>query len=92
VAVSHMDLGRYYLAERPLNLYSLDLDEIKTLNGRIWFVEDMNVPELAPERHRWLERNAQLVAVLDNHVEARKFLMRVYLYDPSNYDYRVVRQ
>jgi mannosyltransferase len=91
VAVSHMDLGRHYLAEKPLNLYSLDLEEMKSLNGRIWFVEDMNVPELAPEKHKWLERNAQLVAVLDNHVEARRFLMRVYLYDPNSYDYRLVR-
>jgi mannosyltransferase len=91
VAVSHMDLGRHYLAEKPLNLYSLDLEEMKTLKGRIWFVEDMNVPELAPEKHKWLERNAQLVAVLDNHVEARRFLMRVYLYDPNSYDYRLVR-
>jgi mannosyltransferase len=91
VVVSHLDLGNYYLKESPLNLYSLDLEEINSFTGRVWFVEDMNVAEIAPDKHWWLQHNAQLVAVLDNHVEARRFLMRIYLYDPNQLDYRVVR-
>jgi mannosyltransferase len=91
VVVSHLDLGNYYLKERPLNLYSLDLEEIDSFTGRVWFVEDMNVLEIAPDKHWWLQHNTQLIAVLDNHVEARRFLMRVYLYDPNQSDYRVVQ-
>jgi 4-amino-4-deoxy-L-arabinose transferase-like glycosyltransferase len=90
VAVAHSDIGKYYLGPDSTNFYNVNFDEIDSSGRRIWFIEDMNVAELAPEKAAWLRQHAQLVAVHDVHVEARQFLMRVYLYDPSAQGERIV--
>jgi hypothetical protein len=47
----------------------------------MWIVEDLTVKQIYPEEYAWVENNAHLVANLDNHVNARVFTMRVYLYE-----------
>jgi hypothetical protein len=82
VVTANRALGDYYLQEKTIGLQGLDLSRIEGNGSRVWFVEDMNVEELFPQVHDWVEQNAQLVANLDVHVRARNFKMRVYLYDP----------
>jgi hypothetical protein len=53
-------------------------------NSRIWFVEDLNVVQKWPWLHEWIWAHARLVANYDVHVEARKFNMNVFLYDPAD--------
>jgi hypothetical protein len=57
-----------------------------TDNNRVWIIEDMNVAELQPELLPWLEDHAVEQANFDVHVQARNFKMRVYLYDPANFN------
>jgi hypothetical protein len=79
-------MGDYYLQSETVNLYALSFTKIGNSGQRFWFVEDMNVSELAPDKHEWLKRNTRLVANLDVHVEARNFVMRVYLYESEGPD------
>jgi mannosyltransferase len=90
VAISHADVGRYYMGEASTDFYTLDFNTIDTLGQRVWFIEDMNVVALAPEKAHWLREKAQLFGVYDVHVEARQFLMRVYVYDPTSTTNQIV--
>jgi len=90
VVAAHPGLGDYYLQEKTISMDGLDLSRIEGNEGRVWFVEDMNVEELAPQVHDWIEENAQLVANLDVHAHARNFKMRIYLYDPDKLRSNVV--
>ncbi|MCZ7570675.1 MAG: glycosyltransferase family 39 protein [Ardenticatenaceae bacterium] len=76
-------LANYYMREKTETMEEFDLSRVKETQERIWFVEDMTVASLRPDMHRWIQKNAQLVANLDVHVHARNFEMRVYSYDPS---------
>jgi hypothetical protein len=76
------ELGQYYLRDEILGWRNVDLSRIEEGGKRVWFVEDNVAYQIFPHVHRWLERNAQLVAVLDVHFQVRNFRMRVYLYDP----------
>lgn len=90
IAVSHSDIGKYYLGSDSTNFYNVDFDTLDSQGHRVWFIEDMNVADLAPEKAAWVHEHAQLFGVYDVHVEARQFLMRVYLYDPNVQGNRVV--
>lgn len=92
IAVAHSDIGKYYLGDKSTNFYRVDLDQIDSLGQRVWFIEDMNVAEIAPEKARWLRKETQLFGVYDVHVEARQYLMRVYLYDPDLPENRIVSE
>jgi mannosyltransferase len=81
VAAANSDLGDYYLQDRTIDFGSLDLASIEGNEVRVWFVEDMIAQDVFPDVHNWLEKNTQLVANFDVHVQARNFKMRVYLYD-----------
>jgi len=82
VVAPNTELGDYYLQDETIGWGSLDLARIEETGDRVWFVEDMVAQEESPSVHDWLEKNAQLVANLDVHVQARNFKMRVYLYEP----------
>lgn len=83
VIVGHHLVGDFYLNEPTVDIYSLTLEDLQTLDRRTWLVEDMNVPERRPEMHDWILKNAQLVGSFDVHVRARTFVMRVYLFEPG---------
>lgn len=61
--------------------YSQYSDELIAGYPRVWFVEDLTMEELFPELRAWLRGNVPMVAEFDNHVYARVFTMRVYLYE-----------
>ncbi len=83
VVTTNPELADYYLQDETIDLRSLDLTSIDSNEGRVWFVEDMVTQEQFPEVHHWLEENAQLIANLDVHAQARNFVMRVYRYDSA---------
>lgn len=77
-------LGDYYLGGETLGMATLQLEPLLAANRRIWFVEDLNVVQKWPWLHEWIWAHARLVANYDVHVEARKFNMNVFLYDPAD--------
>lgn len=77
-------LGRFYLDESIIGMESLSPEDLGNIGSRIWFVEDMNVEYRWPWFQEWVNKNATLMANFDNHVQARNFKMRVYLYDPGS--------
>ena len=82
VISANQEVARYYLGEITGGFQWLDTAAIET-EGRTWFVEDLNVGDLFPDKQAWLVQNARLVANFDVHAYARVFVMRVYLYDPA---------
>ena len=82
VISANPEVARYYLGELTGGFQTLDTSTLDS-KGRTWFVEDLNVGELFPDKLVWLEQNARLVANFDVHAYARVFIMRVYLYDPT---------
>lgn len=83
-------LGDYYLQEKTSGMERLDLTQIEGNENRVWFVEDMTVEPKWPQVVDWLQQNAQLVATMDVHVQARNFKMRVYIYDPDKPQINIV--
>ncbi len=83
VVVTNTLLGDYYTdGKDTVNYRALDLGNLPSV-GRYWFVEDNNVGDKSPPTLRWLQQNADLIAVFDVHARARVFKMRVYLYQPD---------
>lgn len=84
VVVTNTLLGDYYTdGKDTVNYRALDLENLPG-DGRYWFVEDNNVGDKSPPTQRWLQQNADLIAVFDVHVRARVFKMRVYLYQSDS--------
>ena len=84
VVVTEQRMGDYYLEDDVSYNYSyLDYDKLPDSNQRYWFVVDNNLGEKKPEILEWVKENSELIANNDVVVRARKFKMRVYLYDPS---------
>lgn len=83
VVVSEPLVGNYYLEETTAGIESFDLNALDGSENRVWFVEDNNVGLKSPEKLNWIEANAKLLANFDVDVRARKFKMRVYLFDPG---------
>jgi mannosyltransferase len=83
VSANHL-IGNFYMQNSTIRMESVDLDDLRKMDRRIWFVEDMNVSEKWPETYRWITTNTNLMAVFDVVVQARNFKMRVYLYEPTN--------
>jgi hypothetical protein len=83
VIVANPELGDYYLKDDTVALSQVDLTGLEQNRARVWLVEDMVAHEVFPEIHHWFAENANLVAVLDVRVQARNFIMRVYLYEPE---------
>lgn len=82
VVSSDREIGEYYLQDKPLPLSRFEPDQALASTNRFWIVEDMMVDELYPQKARWVEENARLMAAFDVIVHARNFKMRVYLFDP----------
>ena len=82
IVSANPEVGAYYLGETVSGFQHLTTEDLQS-NSRIWLVEDLNTRELYPELHSWMVQNARQVADFDNHVNARTYTMRVYLYDPS---------
>jgi mannosyltransferase len=80
----NLDLAEYYLGEGYNGLGQFDPAAVRASGKRVWFVEDLNVEQKWPSQQRWITENAHLVANLDVHFQARIFVMRVYLYEPSS--------
>jgi hypothetical protein len=77
-------MGDYYLESDIITDFSfLDYDALAETNLRYWFIEDNNLGEKDPEILKWVTKNSELIANRDVAVRARKFKMRIYLYDPS---------
>lgn len=83
VVVGNREIATYYLRQ-PVVSFSQFSPELLNEYERAWFVEDLTMEELFPEQRAWLRANVPLVADFDNHVYARVFTMRVYLY--TRYD------
>jgi hypothetical protein len=83
VAVTNTLLGDYYMGEKTVSMRGMDLDGLPAKEGRVWFVEDLNVANTIPQVLSWIQKNTRLMANFDVHVRARNFKMRVYLFDPS---------
>jgi hypothetical protein len=85
VIASNPELGDYYLGEvGTTNIHRADPEQLALQGLRVWFVEDNNVGERYPEKLKWIKENSQLLKIDDVHVRARNFIMRVYLFDPSD--------
>ncbi len=85
-------IGGFYLEESISGMASLDLADLEANPERVWIVEDMNVQDLYPGVLSWMQANTHEVANFDVHVQARKFKMRVHLYDPQNPKGQVLRR
>lgn len=83
VIVPDPSLADYYLQEETFSMEGVDLTRLREAEGRVWFVEDMNVEAKFPQVYEWMLENSELVANMDVHVRARNFKMRVYIYDPA---------
>jgi 4-amino-4-deoxy-L-arabinose transferase-like glycosyltransferase len=81
VVVSNPELGNYYLQEETYSWESIDINRLPKDKKRVWFIEDMVAREIYPDLHYWLMNNGRLVANYDVNVQARNFIMRVYLYE-----------
>lgn len=84
VVVTNTLLGDYYTEGKgTVNYRALDLENLPADGTRYWFIEDNNVGDKSPATLRWLQENADLLAVFDVQVRARVFKMRVYFYQPG---------
>jgi len=83
IITANRAVGNFYLDDPLIGMDSLSQEDLDGNQNRIWFVEDMTAEDKWPWVHRWVNRHAILVANFDNHVQARNFKMRVYLYDPG---------
>jgi hypothetical protein len=83
---ANKDLGDYYLQEKTKGLDRFDINDIKESRVKVWIVDDWGAKDINPASIRWVEENASLVAIYDVWVQARNFSMRVYLYDPANFN------
>jgi uncharacterized membrane protein len=84
VIVTEQLMGDYYLEDDiTYNYYYLDYENLPGSDNKIWFVVDNNLGEKDPDILKWVKENSELIANKDVVVRARKFKMRVYLYDPS---------
>jgi uncharacterized membrane protein len=83
VVTNKPELAHYYLGEAPTGMALLARGRIAPGQQRMWIVEDMSVRQAYPQFHRWMLEHSILVGNFDNHVHARTFIMRVYLYDPA---------
>ena len=84
VVVTEQRIGDYYLeGDLSYNFNYLDYDTLAESNQRYWFVEDNNLGEKEPEILEWVKDNSELISTKDVAVRARKFKMRIYLYDPA---------
>ena len=83
VISSAPNVASYYLDAPVMSMDNLDLQLLDSSETPMWFLEDMNAARRFPGAFKWMTDNADLVANLDVHVEARNFLMRVYYFDPS---------
>jgi hypothetical protein len=77
------EVAAYYLGEKVPGFQHIPLNDLERY-PRIWFVEDLNTRELFPQLHAWMIQNARQVANFDNHLNARIYTMRVYLYESSH--------
>ncbi|MEM9773006.1 MAG: glycosyltransferase family 39 protein [Chloroflexota bacterium] len=77
-------LANFYLDSQSLNITRFDLENAKSTNQRIWFVENIVTREIYPQHHQWFWENGRLVSEFDVHLPARTYIMRVYLYTPIN--------
>lgn len=76
------EVAAYYLGEKVPGFQHFTVSDFEG-HPRIWLVEDLNTRELFPEVHAWMVQNARQVANYDNHLNARVYTMRVYLYESS---------
>jgi len=84
VVVTEQRIGDYYLeGDGTYNFNYLDYDTLAESNQRYWFVEDNNLGEKDPEILEWVKDNSELISNKDVAVRARKFKMRIYLFDPE---------
>jgi hypothetical protein len=84
VVVTEKRMVDYYLDEDVgVNFNDLDYETLAESDLRYWFIEDNNLGEKNPEILAWVAENSDLIADMDVDVRARKFKMRVYLFDPS---------
>jgi len=84
VISNHEPIASYYMGEPTVHLAHITVPEDITAGEEaVWIVQDMTMAMEHPAQTAWVERNAQLVAVLDNHLYGRNYLMRVYYYDPA---------
>jgi hypothetical protein len=83
VVVTNPELGFLYTDASIEGIFRFDTTNPPLDKGRIWFIEDNNLGEKLPHKLRWVQDNAELIANFDNHVRARNFKMRVYLFDPE---------
>lgn len=80
VIVGNRKIAEYYL-DQPVVSFSQFSQDLLATHSRAWFIEDLTMEELFPELRAWLRGNVPMVAEFDNHVYARVFTMRVYLYE-----------
>jgi hypothetical protein len=84
VVVTEPLMAEYYLEGKDIADFSdLDYVTLPASNQRYWFVVDNNLGEKDPEILNWVKANSDLIDNKDVVVRARKFKMRVYLYDPA---------
>lgn len=83
VVVTNPELGYLYTDASIEGIFRFDTTNPPLDKGRIWFIEDNNLGEKLPDKLKWLQANTELIANFDNHVRARNFKMRVYLFDPE---------
>lgn len=84
VIVTEQLMGDYYLEDGITYNYNyLDYENLPGSDNKYWFIVDNNLGEKDPDILKWVKENSELIANKDVVVRARKFKMRVYLYDPS---------
>ncbi len=83
VITAQRDLADYYLQEPTTGTRHIDIQQLAASGRRLWFVLDLTAPTKAPHLVSWFEHNALQMASMDVTVHARKYPLRIYLYDPS---------
>jgi hypothetical protein len=82
VLSNHEPLASYYMGEQTLPLAHVPWpDAIVEAQQPVWIVRDMTMDLDLPAQRAWIEANTRLMAVMDNHLYGRNFIMRVYYFD-----------
>jgi hypothetical protein len=90
VLVTFNRLGQYYLPGQTDNIRNVNLDEIRTGNRRVWFVEKVSYTRRHPDVHAWLEENTGTVATFETVTPVHHYEIRVRLYTPAGPDDNLV--
>lgn len=74
-------MGVFYAGDHVIEIANIEPEFIAESPHPVWIVH--NRRRIEPTMYAWIEENAELIEVLDVHITAGSYEMRVYRYDPT---------